>query len=276
MVERSLRPVFSEDALAALDSSWEGRRRYGAALAALADDRPTHARIVEQLSNELSPSPDLSRVDDIIIYQAVSSRGDLDELATMFQTFSADHFRLSHLVAIATAAQDRGLADRVTKAMRTFAQRRPETAELNRFRQTLTNSYLKLGRTREVRAAPTTLSFLYGAIRTVVAQLDRAALLDMVSELEKQSVFWPADLTAGLLDSGVRTTMTASELTALIETADRCGLIVDLIDAASARATSRLSLQLATGIRRIEGLLFPFAAPRSELASRGRCRVRTA
>ena len=38
LVERGERPVFSETALAALDSSWDEARRYGAALAALAGD----------------------------------------------------------------------------------------------------------------------------------------------------------------------------------------------------------------------------------------------
>ena len=84
----------------------------------------------------------------------------------------------------------------------------------------------------------------------------------MVSGLELRSVFWPVDLTAAALDSTFGATVTPRDLTGLIETADRCGLIVDLIDAASARAKTLLSRQLASGIRRIEGLLFPFAAPR--------------
>ena len=46
---------------------------------------------------------------------------------------------------------------------------------------------------------------------------------------------------------------------ALIEMADRCGLAVDLIDAVSAQASTHLSTELAAGIRRIEGLLFPYA-----------------
>ena len=74
-------------------------------------------------------------------------------------------------------------------------------------------------------------------------------------------MFWPADLTADVLDSTLRTAITPSELTGLIETADRCGLVVDLIDAVSARTSTRLSRQLAAGVRRIEGLLCPFAEP---------------
>ena len=69
------------------------------------------------------------------------------------------------------------------------------------------------------------------------------------------------------LDSTFRSTITPGDVTALIEMADRCGLIVDLIDAVSAKATTHLSLRLASGIRRIEGLLFPFARPRAELPS---------
>ena len=121
-----------------------------------------------------------------------------------------------------------------------------------------------LGGAKELRAAPTTLSFLYGLIRTIVGSLDRVSLLDVVTELQQRSVFWPADLMAGAIDSTFGATMTPADLTGLIETADRCGLIVDLIDLASAKANSRLSRQLAAGIRQIEGLLFPFAEPRAE------------
>ena len=82
-------------------------------------------------------------------------------------------------------------------------------------------------------------------------------------------MFWPSDLMADPIDSTFGVTMTPADLTGLIETADRCGLIVDLIDFASAKANSRLSRQLRTGIRRIEGLLFPFAAPHVEPPMRG-------
>jgi hypothetical protein len=266
MVERGGRALFSDAALAALDYSWEAARRYGAALAALAGDRPAHARIIERVRGEIPPRLDLTRVDDIVVCQAAASRG-LDNLATTFQTFSCDHFRLSHVVAIATTAGDRALADRVTETTHQYATRRPDTTEINRLRATLASAYLNLGGANELRAAPTTLSFLYGVIRTVVAPLDRMSLLAVVGELQKRSVFWPEDLTKDALDSTLRATITPSDLTALIETADRCGLIVDLIDAASSRANTRLSFQLASGIRRIEGLLFPFAKPRTELPS---------
>ena len=267
MVERGERPVFSDSALAALDSSWEEARRYGAALAALAGDRLAHTRIIDRIRSEIPPSLDLTRVDDVVVCQAAASRGDLDDLATTFQTYSYDHFRLSHIVAIATAAGDGELADRVTEMTDQFRTRRPHTKELNSLRATLTSAHLNLGSAKDVRAAPTTLSFLYGVIRTIVAPLDRTSLLDVVTDLEQRSVFWPVDLTAAALDSTLRATITPSDLTALIEMADRCGLIVDLIDAVSAKASTRLSLQLASGIRRIEGLLFPFARPRTELPS---------
>jgi hypothetical protein len=104
----------------------------------------------------------------------------------------------------------------------------------------------------------------YGAMRTIVAALDRSTLLHVVSELEQRSVFWPADLTARTLDSRLRTRMTPSDLTGLIEMADRCGLAVDLIDAVSAQGSTHLSVELAAGIRRIEGLLFPYARTGSE------------
>jgi hypothetical protein len=262
MVERGARPLFSQDALAAIESRWEEDRRYGAALAALAGDWHAHARIIASVRREIGPRFELSTVDDIIVCQAAASRGDLDDPSTTFQTFSFDHFRLSHIVAIATTARENAVADRVAKARDRYALQRPDTMELNGLRETLASAYFDLGDAKELRAAPTTLSFLYGAIRTIVGPLDRRSLFDVVSELEHRSVFWPVDLTAAALDSTFGATLTPSDLTGLIETADRCGLIVDLIDAASARAKTRLSLQLASGIRRIESLLFPFAAPR--------------
>lgn len=269
MVERGARPVFSEAALAALYSGWEEDRRYGAALAALAGDRLSHARIIDWVRHELPPRLDLTHVDDIVVCQAAASLGDLDDLATTFQTFSCDPFRLSHIVAIATAAGDSALADRVAETTVRYATQRPDTTELNSFRATLASAYLNLDGAKQVRAAPTTLSFLYGLIRTIVGPLDRLSLLEVVRELEQRSVFWPVDLTAAALDSTFGATVTPGDLTGLIETADRCGLIVDMIDAASARVNTRLSLQLASGIRRIEGLLFPFAKPRAELPSPG-------
>ena len=78
---------------------------------------------------------------------------------------------------------------------------RPDTTELNGLRETLASAYVDLGGAKELRAAPTTLSFLYGVIRTIVGPLDRRSLLDVVSELEQRSVFWPVDLTAAALDS---------------------------------------------------------------------------
>jgi len=264
MVERGARPLFSQDALAALESSWEEDRRYGAALAALAGDWDAHARIIDSVRREIRPRFELSTVDDIIVCQAAASRGDLDDRSTTFQTFSFDHFRLSHIVAIATAAGENAVADRVAEATDRYAVQRPDTMELNRLRETLASAYFDLGGAKELRASPTTLSFLYGLIRMIVGSLDRVSLLDVVTELQQRSVFWPLDLMAAAIDSTFGATMTPADLTGLIETADRCGLIVDLIDFASAKANSRLSRQLATGIRRIEGLLFPFAEPRAD------------
>ncbi|MGD9525716.1 MAG: ATP-binding protein [Dehalococcoidia bacterium] len=269
MVERGARPLFSQDALAALESGWEEDRRYGAALAALAGDRDGHARIVELVRREIRPRVELSTVDDIIVCQAAASRGDLDDRPMAFQTFSFDHFRLPHIVAIATAAGDNAVADRVTKATERYVVQRPDTMELNRLRQTLASAYVNLGGAQQLRASPTTLSFLYGLIRTVIGSLDRDALLAVVGELHQRSVFWPSDLTADALAPTFGATMTPADQTGLIETADRCGLIVDLIDFASAKANSRLSRQLRAGIRRIEGLLFPSAGPRAEPPARG-------
>ncbi|AQA21366.1 hypothetical protein BTZ20_2854 [Rhodococcus sp. MTM3W5.2] len=267
MVERGERPLFSDATLNRLESSWAEVRRYGAALAAVAGDFPAHTRIIDQVRGEIPPRLDLARVDDIVVCQAAASRDHLDHFATTFQTSSCDQFRLSHIASIATAAGDSALADRVAETTDQYATRRPDTKTINHFRATLARKYLNLGGANELRAAPTTLSFLYGAIRTIVAPLDRTSWLDLVEDLERRSVFWPVDLTARVLEPTLRATLTPSDLTALIETADRCGLIVDLIDAASSRATTRLSLQLALGIRRIEGLLFPFAKPRAELPS---------
>ena len=270
MVERGARPIFSSAALArVLDSVWDMERRYGAALAALAGDWEAHAKIIDSVRHEMQPRVDLSTVDDIVVCQAAASRDDLEDGSTTFQTFSFDYFRLSHIVAIATGAGDNAVVDEVAEATRRYAVQRPDTMELNGLRETLARAYFDLGGAKQLRASPTTLSFLYGVIRTVVETLDRRSLLDVVSELEQRSVFWPVDLTAGALDTTLTATITASELTAIIETADRCGLIVDLIDFASAKASSRLSHQLAAGIREIEGLLFPFATSREGQPSSG-------
>ena len=261
MVERAARPIFSETALTALDSGWVNTRSYGAALAALAGDRRAHDRLFDRVRREVPPRLHLTDVDDIVVWQAALAGDDPDGVAATFQVFSCDHFRLSHLVAIATAARDRKLTDRFASATQQFLNRRPDTTDLNHFRSSLAQEHLVLSGADQLRAAPTTLSFLYGVIRTVLVQLERDSLLEVVAELEQRSVFWPVDQTAAMLAPTLRATVSASYLTALIETADRCGLIVDLVDATSARTSSRLSRQLAIGIRRIEGLLFPFARP---------------
>ncbi|MFY1620995.1 hypothetical protein, partial [Micromonospora sp. WMMD736] len=265
MVEHGGRPIFSDAALDALDVGAAEFRRYGAALAALAGDQRAHHRIIKQVRAEMPPRLDLKTVDDIVVCQAAASGGDLDGSDTRFQTFWCDQFRLSHLAAIAANAHDRALTDSIIETTDRYLARRPDTADLNRFRATLAREPLSLGGAKELLAAPTTLSFWYGAVRTVVEQLNRTQLLEVVRELEQRSVFWPVDLTADPLSTTLRTAITATELTALIETADRCGLLIDLVEAASSRATTNLSLQLASGIRRIEGLLFPLAKPHAEL-----------
>jgi hypothetical protein len=269
MVERGERRLFSDAALDGLDSGWEEVRRYGAALAALAGDWFAHTRLIKRVRSEIPPKHDLTRVDDVIVLQAAASRADLDDVSTTCQVMSCDLFRLSHVSAIAKAAGEVALADRLTQMTHRFARRRPDTTELNRWRATLARQHLNLGGVKQVRAAPTTLSFLYGVIRTIVAPLDRTSLLEVVRDLEQRSLCWPVDLTADALRSTLRATITPSDLTALIEMADRCGLIVELIDEASARANTLLSLRLASAIRVIEGLLFPFAKPRAELPSVG-------
>jgi hypothetical protein len=268
MVEHGERPLFSEAALDALDSSWDEARRYAAALAALAGDRRAHTRLVERVRKEMPPRLDLSRVDDLVVCQAVASHGDLDELDTTFQTYSSDNFRLPYVSAIAAAAGDSELAGRADELADRFTEKRPDTKDLNSWRASLAQAALNLNGSKELRAAPTTLSFLYGAMRTIVAALDRSTLLHVVSELEQRSVFWPADLTAETLDSTLRRRITPSDLTGLLEMADRCGLAVDLVDAVSARASTHLSVELAAGIRRIEGLLFPYARTSVERSTR--------
>lgn len=264
MVERGERPLFSDAALDALQSSWDEVRRYAAALAALAGDRRAHTRIIARIRREMPPRLDLSRVDDIVVCQAAASQGDLDGLGTTYQTYSCDSFRLPHVAVIAAAAGETELAARADDMADRFASTRPNTRELNSWRESLARTPLNLRGARDLRAAPTTLSFLYGAIRTIVAALDRTTLLQVVGGLERRSVFWPTDLTAETLASTLRQEITPSDLTGLIEMADRCGLLVDLVDAVSAQATSHLSTELAAGIRRIEGLLFPYARTRPE------------
>jgi hypothetical protein len=265
MSEQGDRPLFSDPALSALDSSWDEARRYGAALAALAGDERAHRRIIARVRKELPHRIDLSRVDDVVVLQAAAAGGDLDELGTTCQLYSCDYFRLSHVGSIATAAGNPDLAARAGDHVDRYARQRPDTRELNSWREQLARADLNLVGAKALRAAPTTLSFLYGAIRTIATPLDRAALLDVVSGLEQRSVFWPSDLTAAALDSTLRKTATPSDLTGLIETADRCGLLVELVEAVAARTRSRFSGQLAAGIRRIEGLLFPYARPDAEL-----------
>jgi hypothetical protein len=252
--------LFSEAALSAIHHAWVDVQRYGAALAAIAGDRHSHDLMAAWVRQDGPTRLDLESVDDVVVIQATASRGRLDDLGTTLQTFSCDQFRLPHIAAIATAAGDGALVARVTEFTDQCANRRPDTTELSRFRESLARTLLVLGGMHELRAAPTTLAFLYGAVRSIALQLDRTAVLDMVRELEQRSVFWPTDLTAGVLDSTLRATIAPSELTALIETADRCGLLVDLIDAVSARTKTRLARQLAAGVRRLEGLLCPFAA----------------
>lgn len=267
MTGRGDRPLFSNAALTAIDSDWAEARRYGAALAALAGDLAAHAKIIEGVRAEFPPRLDLFRVDDIVMCQAVAAWGDLDDLATIFQTFSYDHFRLSHVAAIANAAGEFEVADRVSRITDQFEKQPPYTTDINHLRGMLAGKNFTIDGAKKLRAAPTTLSFLYGAIRTIIGQLDRKSYLDLVADLEQRSVFWPVDLRARALDQTLRGMITPSDLTELIEMADNCGLIVDLIDGASSRAHTQLSIRLAAGIRQIEGLLFPFAKVRAELPS---------
>jgi hypothetical protein len=212
---------------------------------------------------EMSSRVDLKTVDDIVVCQAAASRGDLDAVTSRFQTFSCDHFRLSHVAEIARAAQNDELARMVAEKTRRYAQSRPDTRELNSFREELAGHPISLAGVHQLRAAPTTLSFMYGGIRTVLRPFERTEFLDLATSLQQRSVFWPTDHTAGELGSTLRETITATDVTALIETADRCGLIVDLVDVAAAKSNTRLSAQISSGIRQLERLLFPFATPRA-------------
>lgn len=251
-------------------------RLYAAALTAIAGDREGHSRIVESLDlAELQghaadlgiPERVVKDIDDVIILQAASSDGGLRGLRTRITGDAYDLFRLSHLSEIARATGDPRASERLAAVTEQYARERPTTGDLNRLRVALRQETPRLILdATSLRAAPTPLAFLYGAVRATLDELDEAALLEVIGGIENQSVFWPSDQTAeaiGTMSAGLSPTT----ITGLIETADRCGLLVDLVDAAASRAGTRLGHQLVAGIRRLEHLLFPFAKPRGDLPS---------
>ncbi|CAH0137266.1 hypothetical protein SRABI26_00384 [Arthrobacter sp. Bi26] len=259
--------LLSDDALSELRWQSEDAQRYAAALAAIAGDRSGHIRIIESVRTSLQGFVDITSVDDVLILQAAAARGDLDDLPTRVQVYSYDHFRLSHVTQIAEAAGDPDAAEKVASATQQYARRRPNTGDINALRASMTRPSVVVLDVKGIRAAPTPLTFLYGAIRTTMERLGRRALLEVVGGLEEKSVFWPADQTAKTLDRTLTATFSPADLTGLIEMADRCGLLTDLIDATAPRADTQLAQQLTSGIRRLESLLFPFARSRGDLPS---------
>lgn len=259
--------LLSESSLHELQWQSVEQRLYAAALAALGGDRFGHERVLGDLTRagRGSRTGFLGTVDAVLIFQAATSEHDDDELDYGAHVSSYDHFRLSHLAEIAAAAGDSGTAQHLANLTQEYVKRRPETTDLNRLRATLTN-LPSSGEAHWLRAAPTPLAFFYGAIRATLEVLDRTSILEIVAAIEDQSVFWPVDQTAADLDRTIRS-FSPSTLTGLVETADQCGLLTDLVDSAASRANTQLAHQLVPGIRRVENLLFPLARPRGDLLS---------
>jgi hypothetical protein len=259
--------LLSDETLLELRWQSASAQLYAAALAAIAGDRLGHVHVIEMLRTSLQGFFDTTSIDDVLILQAAASWGDLDNPSAKVRVFSYHHFRLSHLTQIAEAAGDHDTAERAARAAQQYAQQRPNTGDINNLRASLISAPPIVLNMESVRAAPTPLSFLYGTIRSIMEQLSRRDLLEVIGGLEEQSVFWPADQSAKTLDRTITTTFSPTDLTGLIETADRCGLLTDLIDATALRTDTQLAQQLTIGIRRLESLLFPFAEARGSLPS---------
>jgi len=131
--------------------------------------------------------------------------------------------------------------------------RRPGATELNGLRAILTNAHSTLAGPRTFGGPDDHLIPVRGDQGD---QDDRCASRPGPAlrrgELWQRSLFWHVDLKHSSLETTLRATITPSDLIAAIERADRCRLIVDLIDAVAARAPSGLSCQLVSRIRRIE------------------------
>ncbi|MDF1489302.1 ATP-binding protein [Tessaracoccus caeni] len=276
MLDNRSERLLAAETFPALEPRPAAVRLYGAALTAVAGDRAGHERILESLgaaelqgyASSLGISErTLGEVDEAIIVQAALSAGGLTELRTIVSGDAFDMFRLSHLSEIARATRDSRAPELLAEFMEQHARTRPATGDLNRLRVTLRQETPHpVLDAAGLRAAPTLLSFLYGAIRATLDPLDQAALLEVIGGIENRSIFWPSDQTAEAIGR-MRAGLSPSTLTGLIETADRCGLLIDLVDAAASRTGTRLAHQLLAGIKRLENLLFPFAKPRGELPS---------
>ncbi|WP_297105548.1 ATP-binding protein [Tessaracoccus sp.] len=267
--------LLSAETIALLEPVHPHTRLYAAALTALAGDRVGHNLVLESLdASELQGhARDLGiseravdSVEGAIIIQAAESLGGLSELRIRVTGDAYDMFRLSHLSVIVEATGDARASERLVAETGRYT-RRPTTGDLNRLRVALRQETpaLVLDAT-SLRAAPTPLAFLYGAVRATLDPLDQPSLLEIISGIENRSIFWPSDQTAdaiGRMSAGLSPTT----LTGLIETADSCGLLTDLVEAAAAGTGARLAHQLLAGIKRLENLLFPFAKPRGELPS---------
>ena len=239
---------------------WHGPEAhlYAAALAAIAGDRRAHSEMLDLVRAELRSVIEVTLVDELTLLQAAASGGGLDDVRSPVQVFSFDHFRLPHLEHFARRAAAVDLENTAREATHQFARRRPTTTELADLRARLTRGQGTMS-VRDIRGAPTLLSFLYGAVRTILAPMNRDEILAAVAAVDARSIYWPVDQTAEALGSTRSADLAPEDLTAVIETADRCGLLVELVDQLRPRAGTENARRLKNGIIRLEALLFPLA-----------------
>lgn len=230
--------------------------QYAVAIAGLAGDETSHAAALNRM--KLSYPSHVGEVDALLELQALGAVAVQGAMPVWsFRVPSAGHFRLDHLVDVADRYGSPLLNEFVSSAIAGFRAERPMTSQLNAFRQGLGDHQLAFDGVEALRSAPMIMSFAYAPLRTVASGLTALQQREVIDLLATRSIFWPLDQNGqGLVPDGDRP-MSSRQLAAMIELADRCGLIVELADLLNARARTELSAAVSVGIRRVEAALFP-------------------
>jgi|GEM_PF-2985507 len=237
---------------------------YMLAIASLMED----SRAVESLNAFLRASlphfaPPIDNAAQLQVLQLsvqATTIGALVGNSDLITVTNCDALRFSSLQMPLSAAHpdtqaNRQRLDVARQADEAIAKRRPSLKDLDEIR-----SYMRQHKVEVLGPAGLSLlqsrqETLYPPLRFVLETVATDAMESVLAVLSQLSPYWPIELTPG--DTPRSHTHGRAEITAMVETADRCGLLVNLLDLSASASPDPLLKDELRLLQRLELKLNP-------------------